>query len=530
MIKALLSVRFRALLAGLTAQSRQKKKRGTGMMILFAFLFLYLGVVLLGMMSFLFFSLAEPYHATGLDWVYFSTAALIALGFSVLGSVFTTQSQLYDAKDNPLLLSMPIPPKYILLTRMVPLLALNLLYSAIVLLPATVIYGIVVRWSFALVAGQLLSLLSVTVLAQAIACLLGWLLHLLLSRMNKSAASMIYMILFLTVYFSVYSKANDILGGMITGGAELARTLPWIWPLYALGKGSAGQLLLTLGGLAVCSVCFALAYRILSATFLSYAMTQGVSRKQKKLDLSGSKAASPVNAIVRKELRKFLGTPVYLTNMGLGLVMTLALTVAGVWFRRDLMEMVSMVEGLEDFIPVLICATGASVASMTCISCPSVSLEGKNIWILKSLPITSRDILIAKLELHIRLTLPMMALAGLTLSAVYGCGIADILLCTLICCLLSLTTGLVGMNAGLKWAKLDYISEAYPCKQSVSVAVTMFGMMGLPLVFGLVYLFLLPFLSPTVFLAICAVVLTGVCFGLYRLMVTWGAKKWESLG
>ena len=86
MIKSLLSVRFRALFAGMTAQGRKKKKRNTGMVILFAILYLYLIAAVGGVMCLTFYSLAEPYHTMGLDWLYFAIAGLMGLGLAVFGS------------------------------------------------------------------------------------------------------------------------------------------------------------------------------------------------------------------------------------------------------------------------------------------------------------------------------------------------------------------------------------------------------------------------------------------------------------
>lgn len=530
MIKTLLSLRLRALFAGMTAQGRQKNKRGIGTVILFVVLYLYVAAVALGMMGVMFYALAEPYHSMGLDWLYFAMAALMALGFSVIGSVFTTQSQLYDAKDNALLLSMPIPPRLILLSRVLPLLGLNMVFSCIVILPATVVYAYCIKFSFALIVGQLISLLAVTVLAQAIGCLLGWLLHLLLSKVNKSVASLVYMIAFLVPYFYLTSKANEIMTSMITQGQAIADTLSWIWPIYALGKGSAGELLYSLGSLALCVICFGIAYAVLSATFLKAATSVSAGRKRRKLDLSRSSTATPANAIFSKELRKFLNTPVYLTNMGLGLIMTLALAVTGIWLRKDLQPLVELL-GLGEYTVLLVCGIVAYLGCMTAISCPSVSLEGKNLWILKSMPISSKNILLAKLGLHNRLAIPVNALAGLTLSIGYGCSVVEILLCTLFCGLTALLYGLIGMNAGLKWAKLDYISEAYPCKQSIAVMVAMFGSMGVPMALALLYIFVLrDHLSPMVYLISCTAALAAASYGLYKLLTTWGAKKWESLG
>lgn len=531
MMKALLSIRFRALFAGLTAQARQKKKRGTGTVILFAVLYLYLGAVILGVMGMTFYSLAQPYHTAGLDWLYFAMSGLMGLGFAVIGSVFTTQSQLYDAKDNPMLLSMPISPGAILFSRMLPLLALNLLFAGIVMVPAMVVYILFISFNPVWLLFQLLSLLAVTVLAQAIACLLGWLLHLLLSKLNKSFASMLYLVVFLAVYFSVYSQASQILNSMVTGSQALAGTLrSWVWPIYAMGMGCTGKPLLLLAFLGICAAVFSAVYWVLSATFLKTATIPSAGKKRRRLDLKNSAVTSPCEAVIKKELRKFLGTPVYLTNMGMGLLMTVAMTVAAVIFREDIAAILTLLQIGPSMTALVICAFLSFLISTLCISTPSVSLEGKNIWILKSMPIASRDILTAKLSFHCRLSIPTVAASGLILAVLFGCSWLDTAACVLLCSLLALLCGLIGMAAGLNWARLDYISEAYPCKQSVSVAVTMFGMMGVPLVLGLVYgLLLWEFLSPTAFMLLSSVLLAGVCYWLYRLMVTWGVQKWNSL-
>lgn len=531
MMKALLRVRFRALFAGMTSQSRTKgKRRGKGTLVLFALLYVYVLVVFCGMTGALFYALAEPYHALGLDWLYFAMAGLMGLAFAIFGSVFSTQSQLYDAKDNELLLAMPLPPRKILLSRIVPLLFLNLLFAGVVMLPAIVVYAAVIGPS-GYIPLQILAYCGVVVLAQTLACLLGYLLHLLISKMNKSVASMLYMVLFFAVYFTCYSQANKILTAMAASGEAIAGALQtWVWPLYAMGRGCVDAPWMFAVFLVICAALFAIAYAILSKTFLRAATARHSSRRKRKLDLHAVQATTPGRAIVRKELRKFLGCPVYLTNMGMGIILALLLPVAGVIFRSKILVMLEMLQLPGSTIALIVCAVVAFMVSTCCVSTPSVSLEGKNIWILKSMPVSPAQILRAKLDFHCLLTVPVSALAALVLTLAFGCGAADAVLATLVAGLLAVLCGVLGMICGLHWARLDYISEAYPCKQSVSVLVILFGMMGVPLVFGLVYGFLLAkFLSGTAFLAIVVVLLGIVNALLYRAMVTWGARKWESL-
>ena len=97
--------------------ARMKKgngKKTSGGWLVFLMLFI---VVCMEILMFVVFAALVPLCEMGLTWLYFAMAGTMALALSMLGSVFMTQAQLYDAKDNERLLSMPIPPKYILLTR-----------------------------------------------------------------------------------------------------------------------------------------------------------------------------------------------------------------------------------------------------------------------------------------------------------------------------------------------------------------------------------------------------------------------------
>lgn len=534
MIKSLISVRFRGLFASFSAKTSAAKKAdgsktsGTGRTVLFLLLFVYLAAVIGGAMCLLFSTLAAAYHALGLDWLYFALAGVMALGFAILGSVFSTQNQLYDAKDNELLLSMPIPPRAILLTRMVPLMGLNLLYSGIVMIPAIAMYTILVGPSAA-IALQILSWFFICLLAQAIACVLGWLLHLLLQKANKSIVSITYTLLFLSVYFYVYSQAGNILQSMALGGSQLAGTFhTWIWPLYAMGEGSMGNILYGLAFFGICAVAFAIMYWILSLTFFRTA-TASRSPKKRRIALGKTRVKTPSQAIIGKEMRKFITTPVYLTNMGLGLILLLLTPVAALIFRGKIREVLLMIPELESALPLLVSGVIIFIASTVCISTPSVSLEGKNIWILKSLPVSPEEILWSKLMTHGILAVPLSALSALATALILGCSPLGTVLCFLIGGLISIFMDIFGMWAGLHWAKLDYINEAYPCKQSPAVLVVLLGVMCLPIPLGIAYIFLMPYLPMEVFLLICAAILLLLCWLLHYRVFTKGIRRWEAL-
>ena len=79
--------------------------------------------------------------------------SLIAIALGAFGSVFNTYSGLYMSKDNDLLLSLPIPVRSILASRLASVYLLGLMYSAVVIVPAVIVYWVVVPVTFAAVIG-----------------------------------------------------------------------------------------------------------------------------------------------------------------------------------------------------------------------------------------------------------------------------------------------------------------------------------------------------------------------------------------
>ena len=527
MIRKLVAVRLQGLLASITAQTQQKgKKSGKGMRILFAIVILYAGMTLAASMCVNFYQLAPIYHEDGMDWMYFSIATIMALVLSLFGGVFMSQSQLYDAKDNILLLSMPIPHSAILMSRMVLLLIINFLFCSLVMVPAIVMYAIVIHASFLDILLQVLTLLAVTLLSQAISCLLGWGLHRLMGRIHKALASLVFMLGFLGVYFASYANSEALTGAMQAVNIDLCQSIQSkVWPLYAIGGGCTGNQMHFLASLLICSGVFGLVYWLLSVTFLK-ATTSTRSTKRRKYDVSSIKAGTATQAVMFKEWKRFISSPVYLTNCGLGVLMTAAMAIAGVFLRDKLMVTVDSL-GLGAYIPAAICGMMSIMNAMSYISAPSVSLEGMHIWILKSMPVQPKIILQAKLYFHILLTAPVASLGGLVLAIIYGCNVPEILLCMIVPALLNTLFGLFGMLFGLLWARLDWISENFPVKQGMPVLATMLSSMAVPMILGACLM--ITGLNAVIFLGLCTVVLVLTCAGLYRLMTTWGVTKWNNL-
>lgn len=117
MIKTLIKKQFGELFNLYFRSGRKKQTSKAGQKATIIFIAL---VALLGMAAF--FGMAEFFglqlYNTPNCWFFFVSFASMAVLVSTVVNMFISSSMLYKAKDNFLLLSLPIAPKTILLSRM----------------------------------------------------------------------------------------------------------------------------------------------------------------------------------------------------------------------------------------------------------------------------------------------------------------------------------------------------------------------------------------------------------------------------
>ena len=143
MLRTLIRVRLASIKTAFLRQGSGLGRRGgRGTRILIGIAFAYLGLCLLALIGMLCYAMAAPLAGAGLGWLYHAVAGLIAVSLCFMGSVFLAQSQIFDARDNELLLSMPVPPRLIVASRLLSFLLLNYLYTAIVMVPAAAVYAV----------------------------------------------------------------------------------------------------------------------------------------------------------------------------------------------------------------------------------------------------------------------------------------------------------------------------------------------------------------------------------------------------
>lgn len=323
-------------------QDRKKGKRrsavSTAALVL---LYLSLLVCLGGIFFYVGKVLCQPLLQAGIGWLYFTIMGMIALALGIFGSIFNTFASLYQAKDNDLLLSLPIPIRAILLVRLSGVYVMGLLYGSIVTIPAIIVY--VMTAGAGAVLGGIVWLFLISLCNLILSCILGWVVAKINSRLrNKSLLTVVVSLAFLGGYYYVWFQANHLLQMLIINSMMVgAKIKGAVYPLYLLGRVGEGDIVSALLCAAVLFAAAALVYRILSYNFVK--MTASSSGKQHtRYREKRLRRKSCMGALLTREVRRFLSSSTYMLNCSLGTLFLVAasvfLLVKGNWILGALWQ------------------------------------------------------------------------------------------------------------------------------------------------------------------------------------------------
>ena len=234
-------------------------------------------------------------------------------------------------------------------------------------------------------------------------------------------------------------------------------------------------------------IIFGIAILILSKFYfkINSRMKKVTTSKNISVNKLSIKAGSKVGSLIKKELNTFFKIPVFIINAGFALILFLiAVVVVVIKFDMILTFLVSEEGGLglsteviNNSISILIFGLISAVSYLTSITNSVISLEGRNISILKSLPIDTKTILLSKVFTGLVITTPVMLLGDIILFIKFKVSIIEMILLIILSVLIPLVSHFIGILVNLKYPKLDYENSAEVVKQSASSFIAvMIGM------------------------------------------------------
>jgi len=534
MLKTLLKKQLLELNKNIFFDSKKGRLRTKKQIIRLVIFYVFLFYVLLGGATFgsMAFGLATSLVRDGHSWMYFLIMTIITVIMGVIGSVFSTYSSLYLSSDNDLLLSLPVPIRYILYSRLAGVYLTGLLFASIVMLPTMIVYYIMTPASFSTVLCPIILAIDSTIFIFILSVGLGWIVAKISTKVrNKSAVTTIVALTLVVLYYYFYIKAMNNIQAIMFTLSEFASTKPTGFAaiLYHIGSAGSGSLSSALYVSAVLIVILILVFILLDKTFIKIVTTKtGAAKIVYKEKQAHERSA--FKALLFKETRMLVSSSTYMLNTALGTVLMPAAAVFLLIKAQLIRDVANQLFGeVSGMVAVMFVGIITMLLSMNTISTPSVSLEGKNLWITKTLPVTSLQVLRAKMFNHLMFTLPVAMILAIALCFSAALPIVQsvlILICTFSACL---TTAQFGLFLNLKKPNLNWTSEVMIIKQSLSVMFYMFSIWGLSALQIVSALFLAPRIGGMIVLVFWTVVMTAFAFILNNWMKKRGTQIMDNL-
>ena len=282
-------------------------------------------------------------------------------------------------------------------------------------------------------------------------------------------------------------------------------------------------------------IIFVIAIFILSKFYFKInSRLKGVTTTKKtKISKLIIERRSSTYSLVKKELNAFFKTPVFIVNAGFALVLYL---LGAIVISLKFNSFVTVLEGMEisrntitNNLSIIVFMLISFAAYMTSITNAVISLEGKNISILKSLPIKTKTILMSKIYAGLVITTPVFFVGDIILFIKFKISIIESLLLIILSILIPLVSHFIGILINLKYPKLDWESTAEVVKQSASSFIAvMIGMVLLIITFTIVTNVIDVFNS-TLILLIAIFIYVIINIILYLSLINKGVKEFNSL-
>lgn len=421
---------------------------------------------------------------------------MCALVISVLAFIFTllrTNGYLFNFREYDMLMSLPFEARTVAACKFLQMYIRNMPWYLSISVAMLAGYGFYERPHIAVYPVWFILSLILPIIPMLAASFIGFLIARISAGFRKrnilqTVLTFIFVFFCFSIRFVIEDlfrndKVTETLESVSDVTEKTARYyLPAKWFSDAVTKLSpVGILLLLIVSAALFAVVFLIvgnSYRNINSALKSHAAA-------KRFRMAGQKQRSVINAVAFKEFKRLTGSTNYMVNGALGELLAALLGIVTLIVGFD--RIVSLVtQGapldsamLQPAIPFIVYFFIGMMATTAC----SPSLEGKNYWIIKSLPIEMKTVYQGKMLFNMYLTVPFSVFSTVCLCLSAKTPVPDTVLYVALSVALCAFSTAWGCVCGVRHIKLEWENEIEVIKNSAAVTIymlpNMFAAMGL---------------------------------------------------
>lgn len=517
---------------------KQKKDNKKNSMMLPMFISLCFMFSIWSNANMLFEKLA-PLH---LQFIVLSIFVFLTAIMTIGEGIYKAGPLIFNCRDDQLLLSLPIKKKTVLFVRIFKFYVFELLFNSLFIVPLIVAY---LRWAdtinvtFFLVS--FVMFFTLPIIPIVISCIIGAITASVSSRFKfKNLAQIIVSMIFIMGILYLSFNLEGIISYLTKHATSVNDFITKIY--YPAGMYaklvSEFNLVDLLVYILVNITIFVILILILNKVYfkINSRLKQVSTTKKVNVKDLEFKSNSIIKSLIKKELNTFFKTPVFIINAGFGLVLFVIVALTATIKFDALLPILTDKNGINlsknlilDNLSILVFLLIMFTSFMTSITNSVISLEGRNINILKSLPIKVKTILMSKIYSSLILTTPVLLLGDIILIIKFKIGVLDSILLIVLSILTPLISHFIGIIVNLKYPKLDAENSAEVVKQSTSSFMSVTIGMILLFVTAMIVFKILGAISATLILLIFTAVYLIIDIILYLYLLNKGIKDFNNL-
>lgn len=456
-----------------------------------------------------------------------SIALFISSLFTLSFSLFKSNGELFGFYDYDQVMSLPLTVRTIINSRFLNMYIWNTLIAFIVMFPMGIIYILFEQPAFISYLMWFISIFLVSLIPTAVAAIFGAVVTAISVKFKYTSAVATFLSIALLIVFMLLSMSvatSDIGFGELfdfqtgTINADAFSTLaPYIsdrlnqfyLPTKLFKEAIVdGKILsfLIFAGISIGLYMLLLLLLPIKYKQINTALTSHISRGNYKVGVL--RQSGMLLALYKKTIMRILKSTVCATNLLVGCVLAILLAVMVLTAGP---EKILQSLDLVDYFPIVKNVAGYVIAAMVSMSntaAISLALEGKNIWLIKSLPISPKTLYDSYLLSNLTFTIPTSIVCSILFSIALNTSFIETILIIITPLIFSLFTAVAGIFIGNRMAYYDWQDETQLIKQSMMSLIGMLGGMIIILLFGVIAnIGVLPFEIKTITVSINLVIL-----------------------
>ena len=458
--------------------------------------------------------------------------SICALTISMLALVFTffkTNGYLFNFKEYDMLMSLPFKPKTVAGCKFLYMYVKTLPWYLSISVSMLIGYAIYADITVFTVIIWLLMALLVPVIPMLAASFLGYIIARISAGFKKNNIVQTVLTFLLVIFaFSLrfiiesvfrddrVEEALETLADSVNGITDLYIPAKW-FAKAVTDTDILSFLLLTVTTIVLFEVLFILvgrSYREINSKLKNHAASGDFK-------MSGSKQRSILNAIAFKELRRIMGSSICMIQLFMGELLALLIGILVLFIDFD-----DLISTVTQGAPVTSAMLHPSISlivyfliGMVSSTAVTPSLEGKNYWIVKSLPIPEKILYQGKMLFNMYLTVPVAVFTTAAICISAKTPLLMSLLSVVLSVMLCAFSTAWGCVCGVKHIKLKWENEIEVVKQGTAITLYLFPNMIATMVLIVLSVFLGMKLNGNLVVIILIFIVTLLTFMSYKKVV-----------